>query len=90
MAGRRTLTKRPPNWASAWGPPRIGSSGKEGSMSNEESAVQVWKVLVNHEEQYTLRPVERSIPLGWREAGKRGTMEECAAYIKEVWTTMRP
>ena len=59
-------------------------------MSIEESDAQVWKVLVKHEEQYTLRPIERSIPLGWREAGKRGTKEECAAYIREVWTTARP
>jgi len=29
-------------------------------------------------------------PLGWRDAGKEGPKEECLAYIKEVWTDMRP
>ena len=28
--------------------------------------------------------------LGWNDAGKSGTKEECLAYIKEVWTDMRP
>jgi MbtH protein len=28
--------------------------------------------------------------LGWHDAGKTGTKEECLAYIKEVWTDMRP
>ncbi|HEU5379572.1 MAG TPA: MbtH family protein [Ktedonobacteraceae bacterium] len=47
-------------------------------------------VVVNHEEQYSIWFPERAIPLGWREAGKRGTKEECLSYIKEVWTDMRP
>ena len=28
--------------------------------------------------------------LGWTDAGKSGTKEECLNYIKEVWTDMRP
>ena len=32
----------------------------------------------------------RDNPLDWREGGKRGTKAECLAYIKEVWTDMRP
>jgi len=28
--------------------------------------------------------------IGWKDAGKVGTKEECLAYIKEVWTDMRP
>jgi uncharacterized protein YbdZ (MbtH family) len=26
----------------------------------------------------------------WTDVGKSGTKEECLAYIKEVWTDMRP
>ncbi|MGH2389140.1 MAG: MbtH family protein, partial [Chloroflexota bacterium] len=29
-------------------------------------------------------------PLGWLDAGKSGSKDECLAYIKEVWTDMRP
>jgi MbtH protein len=50
----------------------------------------VCKVAVNHEEQYSLWPADRGIPLGWRDAGKSGRKAKCLAYIKEVWTDMRP
>jgi len=50
----------------------------------------IYKVVVNHEEQYSIWPVSRENPLGWRDAGKEGTKTECLAYIKEVWTDMRP
>lgn len=49
-----------------------------------------FKVVVNHEEQYSIWPAERDNPLGWRDGGKSGTREECLAHIKEVWTDMRP
>lgn len=49
-----------------------------------------YKVVVNHEEQYSIWPAERENPLGWRDAGKSGSKAECLAYIKEVWTDMRP
>ena len=48
------------------------------------------KVVVNHEEQYSVWPIDRENPPGWRDAGQTGTKAECLAYIKEVWTDMRP
>jgi len=50
----------------------------------------IYKVVVNHEEQYSIWPVDREIPLGWKDTGKSGPKAECLAYIKEVWTDMRP
>jgi uncharacterized protein YbdZ (MbtH family) len=50
----------------------------------------VYKVVVNHEEQYSIWPDYKEIPLGWRDVGKSGLKPECLAYIKEVWTDMRP
>jgi MbtH protein len=49
-----------------------------------------YKVVVNHEEQYSIWFAEREPPLGWKEVGKSGPKAECLAYIKEVWTDMRP
>ena len=49
-----------------------------------------FRVVANHEEQYSLWPSDREIPNGWSDAGKTGTREECLAYIEEVWTDMRP
>ncbi len=59
-------------------------------MSEEKEDVTIYQVVVNHEEQYSIWPVGRELPLGWREAGKSGSKEECLAYIREVWTDMRP
>jgi len=49
-----------------------------------------YRVVVNDEEQYSIWPTDRELPLGWREAGKQGLKQECLDYIKEVWTDMRP
>jgi len=46
--------------------------------------------VINHEEQYTLWPAERAVPLGWKDAGRRGSESACLDYIEEVWTDMRP
>lgn len=48
------------------------------------------KVVVNTEEQYSIWPVDRENPAGWRDAGKTGSKDECLAWIKQVWTDMRP
>jgi MbtH protein len=59
-------------------------------MSEEKEDKTVYKVVVNHEEQYSIWPVSRENPLGWTDAGRTGTKEECLGWIKEVWTDMRP
>ena len=50
----------------------------------------IYKVVVNHEEQYSIWPADRENALGWNDADKSGIKAECLAYIKEVWTDMRP
>ncbi|PYP87572.1 MAG: MbtH domain-containing protein [Blastocatellia bacterium AA13] len=50
----------------------------------------IYKVVVNHEEQYSIWPEYKENPLGWTDAGKSGPKADCLAYIKEVWTDMRP
>ncbi|MEO1375654.1 MAG: MbtH family protein [Cyanobacteria bacterium J06635_10] len=50
----------------------------------------IYKVVLNHEQQYSIWPAQRDNALGWQDAGKSGSKEECLAYIKEVWTDMRP
>lgn len=49
-----------------------------------------YKVVINHEEQYSIWPSDRENPLGWQDVGKSGTKAECLEYIDEVWTDMRP
>ena len=50
----------------------------------------LYKVVKNEEEQYNIWPADRVNKLGWTDAGKTGTKEECLAWINEVWTDMRP
>jgi len=50
----------------------------------------IYDVVMNQEEQYSIWPAEREVPLGWRKVGKSGPKEDCLDYIKEVWTDMRP
>jgi MbtH protein len=59
-------------------------------MDTDEEDTTVYKVVVNHEEQYSIWPADRENPRGWIDAGKNGLKAECLAYIKEVWTDMRP
>lgn len=59
-------------------------------MAWEEDEKAIYKVVVNHEEQYSIWPDYKEMPNGWRAAGKSGLKPECLAYINEVWTDMRP
>jgi MbtH protein len=60
-------------------------------MALEETEdTQTYKVVINHEEQYSIWPAHRENALGWRDEGKVGPKAECLAYIGQVWTDMRP
>ncbi len=59
-------------------------------MMEETEDNTIYKVVVNHEEQYSIWPAGRDNPLGWKDAGKVGPKADCLAHIKEVWTDMRP
>lgn len=59
-------------------------------MEDESEDKTIYKAVVNHEEQYSIWPAHRDNPLGWRDAGKTGLKPEVLAYIKDVWTDMRP
>ena len=59
------------------------------SIHDEEDKT-IYEVVVNHEEQYSIWPAGRELPLGWNKVGKSGPKQECLDYIKEVWTDMRP
>ena len=56
----------------------------------EKDPFSTYKVVVNHEEQYSIWPAGRENAPGWRDAGREGTKAECLSYVKEVWTDMRP
>lgn len=47
-------------------------------------------VLVNDEEQYSLWPVFRKVPAGWKQVGPARSRKECLEWIDTNWTDMRP
>jgi uncharacterized protein YbdZ (MbtH family) len=49
-----------------------------------------YRVVVNDEEQYSIWPEGKDLPLGWQAEGMAGSKEECLAHIEKVWTDMRP
>lgn len=60
------------------------------ASDDEEDASLLYKVVVNHEEQYSIWPLGREDAPGWDSAGKEGTKSDCLDYIEEVWIDMRP
>jgi MbtH protein len=68
----------------------LQQAGEEAMSRDEREDNTIYKVVVNHEEQYSIWPAHRENALGWNDAGKSGTKSECLAYIAEVWTDMRP
>ena len=60
------------------------------AYGDDDDDTTIYKVVVNDEEQYSIWPADRDNPLGWRDAGKSGSKQDCLDYIKEVWTDMRP
>lgn len=59
-------------------------------MYEDDEDNREYKVVMNHEEQYSIWPADRENALGWKDCGKVGPKKECLEYIDEVWTDMRP
>lgn len=51
---------------------------------------QVFDVVVNAEEQYSIWPADRELPAGWDRVGFQGQKNDCLAHIDEVWTDITP
>ena len=58
--------------------------------ADNQQNTEIYKVIINDEEQYSIWPADRASAPGWKDAGKSGTKEDCLAFIKNVWTDMRP
>ena len=60
------------------------------SKNKDREEPTIYRVVINHEDQYSIWPADRDNPRGWQDAGKLGTKAECLDYIKAVWTDLRP
>ena len=59
-------------------------------MPGLEDSTTVYVVVSNDEEQFSIWPSGRIIPLGWRSVGVEGVKAECLEFIERNWTDMRP
>ena len=44
----------------------------------------VFKVVVNHEEQYKVQPANERNPPGFKDEGTTGTEDECRARVRKL------
>jgi len=58
--------------------------------SDDEEVPQIYMVLVNDEEQYSLWLSHKDIPAGWTSVGFSGTKAECMEYVDKIWTDITP
>ena len=59
-------------------------------MMGRDSEDTIFRVVANHEEQYSIWPDYKDLPQGWREAGFSGNKQACLAHIEQVWVDLRP
>lgn len=51
---------------------------------------QLYDVVMNDEEQYSIWPTTRPLPLGWYRTGFQGRRSECLDHIDATWTDITP
>lgn len=59
-------------------------------IQQEDEYQEMYLVLINVEEQYSLWPGYKTVPAGWKVVKEDAPKDECLAYVDEVWTDMRP
>nr|WP_329008978.1 MULTISPECIES: MbtH family NRPS accessory protein [unclassified Streptomyces] len=63
-----------------------GTDGAEAGPGAED----LYLVVRNDEEQYSIWRADREMPAGWHPEGLRGSRQECLDHIGVIWTDMRP
>lgn len=60
-------------------------------MSSQTPAEDLhYNVVISDEERYSIWPVYKTVPAGWRLSGFSGSKQACLNHIEVEWTDMRP
>lgn len=62
----------------------------ETTTNGRGELVEQYFVVKNHEEQFSIWPAWRDVPLGWETVGDKRPREDCLDWIEENWVDMRP
>jgi len=60
------------------------------ATTSEARDGELYLVVCNAEEQYSIWPAARDLPAGWEVVGTARPKSDCLAHIAEVWTDLRP
>jgi len=60
------------------------------NIIDQEEPQEMYYVVKNVEEQYSIWPSYKQIPAGWEAIGEPRIKPECLDYIEKIWTDMRP
>ncbi len=61
----------------------------KGTLEQKEPQ-EMYYVVKNYEEQYSIWPSYKQIPAGWESIGEPKEKSECLDYIDKTWTDMHP
>lgn len=50
----------------------------------------LFKVIINDEDQYSIWPEKKEVPAGWKDVGFSGSKAQVNEFIDKNWTDMRP
>ena len=60
-------------------------------MTNpSDAAGELFTIVVNHEEQYSIWRAGGDVPPGWTRLGDPASRDACLAEIDRIWTDIRP
>lgn len=62
------------------------STAQDGATNTSE----LYFVVRNHEEQYSIWREDQPVPAGWETVGTPAPKADCLERIGELWTDMRP
>ena len=60
------------------------------NIVDQEELQEMYYVVKNVEEQYSIWPSYKQIPAGWEAVAEPRIKSECLDYIEKIWTDMRP
>lgn len=60
------------------------------SVDDAVAPSELFYVVRNAEDQYSIWPSWRDLPLGWEVVGQAAAREQCLDWIEKYWTDMRP
>ena len=59
-------------------------------MTSDTNIDELYLIVRNHEEQYSIWRAGRPVPGGWEVMSEAAAKDQCLARIGELWTDMRP